>query len=208
MLRSHLAKLQVPVNWVHNLHSAMTPVTSNCVHSSTHTLKWDTALVLTCVSKVSSMQNTNLNISVDWPHFLPFSARGIIVINSTLSFELQPLDLLKGEELEEGSASGSGGGERGEKEEGLHLVFSTSPLESKVAGDCGVSHTSVPALHHATHTHAHRVSWPIPLLTGRVVTFDNWPLASLSASSAEQERHSVGDQVHWASSGGRSPRGQ
>ncbi|XP_075873155.1 disintegrin and metalloproteinase domain-containing protein 15 isoform X3 [Nelusetta ayraudi] len=76
--------------------------------------------------------------------------RGVIVINSTLSFELQPQDLLQGEEQEEGGASGSGGGET---EDGLHLLFSTSPLEGVVTGDCGVSHTAVPSLHHATHTH-------------------------------------------------------
>ncbi|TMS01139.1 disintegrin and metalloproteinase domain-containing protein 15 isoform X2 [Larimichthys crocea] len=87
--------------------------------------------------------------------------RGIIVINSTLSFELQPQeDHHQGEEEVGGGGSrgegsgGSGGG--GEAEGGVHLLFSTSPLEGGGAGGCGVSHTAVPPIHSATHTHRRR----------------------------------------------------
>ncbi|XP_076592836.1 disintegrin and metalloproteinase domain-containing protein 15 isoform X2 [Chaetodon auriga] len=90
--------------------------------------------------------------------------RGIIAINSTLSFELQPQEAdhhhpqHQGEEEHGGGGSGgdgsggSGGGEG--DEEGLHLLFSTSPLEG--AGGCGVSHAAVPPIHSFTHTHRRR----------------------------------------------------
>lgn len=55
-----------------------------------------------------------------------------------------------------GGSGGGGGG--GDEEEGLHLLFSTSPLEGDGAGGCGVSHTAVPPIHSSTHTH--RVSPP------------------------------------------------
>ncbi|XP_070823314.1 disintegrin and metalloproteinase domain-containing protein 15 isoform X4 [Chaetodon trifascialis] len=91
--------------------------------------------------------------------------RGIIAINSTLSFELRPQEddhhhrpHHQAEEEHGGGGSGgdgsggSGGG--GGDEEGLHLLFSTSPLEG--AGGCGVSHTAVPPIHSSTHTHRRR----------------------------------------------------
>ncbi|XP_056237595.1 disintegrin and metalloproteinase domain-containing protein 15 isoform X1 [Seriola aureovittata] len=92
--------------------------------------------------------------------------RGVIAINSTLSFELQPQDnglrhphLHQGEEEEGGGgesggdgSGGSGGGGGGDEEE-VHLLFSTSPLEGDRAGGCGVSHTAVPPIHSSTHTH-------------------------------------------------------
>ncbi|XP_026227322.1 disintegrin and metalloproteinase domain-containing protein 15 isoform X3 [Anabas testudineus] len=83
--------------------------------------------------------------------------RGVVAINSTLSFELQPQEKThlhheEGENAEGGGGSGgSGGGEA--VDEGLHLVFSTSPLEGDAAGGCGVSHTAVPPIHSSTHTH-------------------------------------------------------
>ncbi|XP_034467400.1 disintegrin and metalloproteinase domain-containing protein 12 isoform X3 [Hippoglossus hippoglossus] len=89
--------------------------------------------------------------------------RGVIAINSTLSFELQPQEddhhhpRQQGEEEGGGGESGgdgsegSGGGEGGE--EGVHLLFSTSPLEGDVAGGCVVSHTALPPIHSFTHTH-------------------------------------------------------
>ncbi|XP_035020010.1 disintegrin and metalloproteinase domain-containing protein 15 isoform X2 [Hippoglossus stenolepis] len=89
--------------------------------------------------------------------------RGVIAINSTLSFELQPQEddhhhpHQQGEEEGGGGESGgdgsegSGGGEGGE--EGVHLLFSTSPLEGDVAGGCVVSHTALPPIHSFTHTH-------------------------------------------------------
>ncbi|XP_069392822.1 disintegrin and metalloproteinase domain-containing protein 15 isoform X2 [Paralichthys olivaceus] len=91
--------------------------------------------------------------------------RGVIAINSKLSFELQPQEgdhhhpRQQGEEERGGGESGgdgsggSGGGEGGEEEEGVHLLFSTSPLEGDGAGGCGVSHTTVPPIHTFTHTH-------------------------------------------------------
>ncbi|XP_041798139.1 disintegrin and metalloproteinase domain-containing protein 15 isoform X2 [Chelmon rostratus] len=89
--------------------------------------------------------------------------RGVIAINSTLSFELQPQEEdhhhphHQGEEERGGGGSGgdgsggSGGG--GGDEEGLHLLFSTSPLEGDGAAGCGVSHAAVPPIHSSTHTH-------------------------------------------------------
>ncbi|XP_071324860.1 disintegrin and metalloproteinase domain-containing protein 15 isoform X3 [Trachinotus anak] len=94
--------------------------------------------------------------------------RGVIAINSTLSFELQPQDdghhhqtLHQGEEEGGGGesggdgsgGSGGGGGGGGGDEEGVHLLYSTSPLEGGGAGGCGVSHTAVPPIHSSTHTH-------------------------------------------------------
>ncbi|XP_068585947.1 disintegrin and metalloproteinase domain-containing protein 15 isoform X2 [Cebidichthys violaceus] len=89
--------------------------------------------------------------------------RGLIAFNSTLSFELQPQEDLHphqqgrgGEEEGDGSGGSGGGGGGGEEEGGVHLLFSTTPLEGDGAGGCGVSHTAVPPLHSATHTHTHR----------------------------------------------------
>ncbi|CAI5661573.1 unnamed protein product [Oreochromis niloticus] len=94
---------------------------------------------------------------------------GIIALNSTLSFELQPQEehhhhhhQTSEEEEEEGAGGESGGGGRnggsgggGDDDEGggVHLLFSTTPLEGDAAGGCGVSHTSVPPIHSSTHTH-------------------------------------------------------
>ncbi|XP_062254953.1 disintegrin and metalloproteinase domain-containing protein 15 isoform X5 [Platichthys flesus] len=89
--------------------------------------------------------------------------RGVIAINSTLSFELQPQEddhhnpgqqgqeEWGGGETGEDGGEGSGGREGGE--EGVHLLFSTSPLEGDVAGGCVVSHTALPPIHSFTHTH-------------------------------------------------------
>nr|XP_033496697.1 disintegrin and metalloproteinase domain-containing protein 15 isoform X2 [Epinephelus lanceolatus] len=95
--------------------------------------------------------------------------RGIIAFNSTLSFELQPQEddhhhhQQGGEEGGGGESGGDGsggsggggggGGGGGDEEEGVHLLFSTSPLEGDSAGGCGVSHTAVPPIHSPTHTH-------------------------------------------------------
>uniref|UniRef100_A0AAZ1XTC9 ADAM metallopeptidase domain 15 n=1 Tax=Oreochromis aureus TaxID=47969 RepID=A0AAZ1XTC9_OREAU len=93
---------------------------------------------------------------------------GIIALNSTLSFELQPQEehhhhhhQTSEEEEEEGAGGESGGGGRnggsgggGDDDDGeVHLLFSTTPLEGDAAGGCGVSHTSVPPIHSSTHTH-------------------------------------------------------
>ncbi|XP_045064504.1 disintegrin and metalloproteinase domain-containing protein 15 isoform X4 [Coregonus clupeaformis] len=65
--------------------------------------------------------------------------RGVVAINSTLSFELQPEEDHKDEEGAEESG--------GEEEEGMHLLYSTRPLERASVGGCGVSHTPVPPIH-------------------------------------------------------------
>ncbi|XP_008296861.1 disintegrin and metalloproteinase domain-containing protein 12 isoform X2 [Stegastes partitus] len=77
--------------------------------------------------------------------------RGVIALNSTLSFELQPQEDDHHDEDEEGEGE-SGGSGRGE-EEGVHLLFSTSPLEGDGTGGCGVSHTTIPPIHSSMHTH-------------------------------------------------------
>lgn len=85
--------------------------------------------------------------------------RGVIAINSTLSYELRPQEddhHPRGEEGGGGESgtdgSGGSGGGGGGDEGGVHLLFSTSPLEGDGAGGCGLSHT-VPPIHSSTHTH-------------------------------------------------------
>ncbi|XP_035463787.2 disintegrin and metalloproteinase domain-containing protein 15 isoform X4 [Scophthalmus maximus] len=82
-----------------------------------------------------------------------FGLRGVIAINATLSYELQPQDnpLHQQGAEEEGGGGGSGGGD--EEEGGVHLLFSTGPLEGDGAAGCGVSHTPIPPIHSFTHTH-------------------------------------------------------
>ncbi|XP_041650103.1 disintegrin and metalloproteinase domain-containing protein 12 isoform X4 [Cheilinus undulatus] len=82
--------------------------------------------------------------------------RGVIAINSTLTFELKPQDdddHLEHHRERGGDGSGGSGGGGGGDEDGVHLLFSTSPLEGDSAGGCGVSHTAVPPIHSSTHTH-------------------------------------------------------
>ncbi|XP_047217575.1 disintegrin and metalloproteinase domain-containing protein 15 isoform X3 [Girardinichthys multiradiatus] len=71
--------------------------------------------------------------------------RGVLVLNSSLSFELQPEDK---EHLQHQEEDRAGGGE----EEDVHLLFSTSPLEGTAAAGCGVSHTSTPPFLNWTHS--------------------------------------------------------
>ncbi|XP_062320982.1 disintegrin and metalloproteinase domain-containing protein 15 isoform X1 [Osmerus eperlanus] len=71
--------------------------------------------------------------------------RGVVAINSTLSFELRPEEDHEAEE----SGEQSGGGQ----EEGMLLLLPTTPLESSGLGGCGVSHTPVPPLHVVPHVH-------------------------------------------------------
>ncbi|XP_029359202.1 disintegrin and metalloproteinase domain-containing protein 12 isoform X3 [Echeneis naucrates] len=86
-----------------------------------------------------------------------FGLRGIVAINATLSFELQPQDTghhhqhLDQGEVGGGGSGGSGGG-GADEEEGVHLLFSTHPQKDN-AGGCGVSHTAAPRLHSPSHTH-------------------------------------------------------
>ncbi|XP_026172433.1 disintegrin and metalloproteinase domain-containing protein 15 isoform X3 [Mastacembelus armatus] len=89
--------------------------------------------------------------------------RGIIAINSTLSFELQPQDdhhqhlhHERGQEEGAGPESGGDSSGGGGDDEGVHLLFSTSPLDGDNTGGCGVSHTAVPPIHSSTHTHRRR----------------------------------------------------
>ncbi|XP_028254716.1 disintegrin and metalloproteinase domain-containing protein 12 isoform X2 [Parambassis ranga] len=80
--------------------------------------------------------------------------RGIIALNSTLTFELQPQydDHDRHQQDEPASGGGSGGGE-GDDEQGVHLLFSTRPLEGDGTGGCGMSHSTIPPIHSSTHTH-------------------------------------------------------
>ncbi|KAM4601161.1 disintegrin and metalloproteinase domain-containing protein 12 isoform 2-T2 [Polymixia lowei] len=69
--------------------------------------------------------------------------RGIVAINATLSFELQPED-------DHQDQDGGGGGE---EQEEMHLLYSTRPLEGPSAGACGVSHSPIPPIQVLPHTH-------------------------------------------------------
>ncbi|XP_062271302.1 disintegrin and metalloproteinase domain-containing protein 12 isoform X2 [Scomber scombrus] len=87
--------------------------------------------------------------------------RGVITINSTLSFELQPQEdepppHQEEEEEGEGGAGSGGSGGGGGGGGRIHLLYSSSSLESNGGGDCGVSHSSIPPLHSSTHTHRRR----------------------------------------------------
>ncbi|XP_049336465.1 disintegrin and metalloproteinase domain-containing protein 15 isoform X2 [Astyanax mexicanus] len=70
--------------------------------------------------------------------------RGVIFINSSLSFELQP-----DEEHDEGQVEGSAGLE---EEKGMHLLYSAHHLSSALGG-CGVSHTYIPPIQIIPHVH-------------------------------------------------------
>ncbi|XP_072249585.1 disintegrin and metalloproteinase domain-containing protein 12 isoform X5 [Leuresthes tenuis] len=83
--------------------------------------------------------------------------RGIIALNSTLSFELQPQgdeqhqhQRQQGEEQWAGGGGSGGSGAEGGDEEGVHLLFSTSPLEGDGAGGCGVKHGAAPPISSST----------------------------------------------------------
>ncbi|KAM3614198.1 uncharacterized protein V6R79_011330 [Siganus canaliculatus] len=88
--------------------------------------------------------------------------RGVIAINSTLNLELQPEEHHQQGEEEGwgvrgagGDGSGGGGGGGGGGDEGVHLLFSTGPLEGDAAAGCGVSHAAVPPTHGSAHGSAH-----------------------------------------------------
>ncbi|KAM8827067.1 disintegrin and metalloproteinase domain-containing protein 12 isoform 3-T4 [Synchiropus picturatus] len=72
--------------------------------------------------------------------------RGIIIINDSLSFELEPQG---GDHGEAAAAAGEGSGGSGHAEDDLdvHLLYSTNPLEGARAAGCGVSHGPVPPIH-------------------------------------------------------------
>ncbi|XP_062848487.1 disintegrin and metalloproteinase domain-containing protein 12 isoform X2 [Trichomycterus rosablanca] len=67
--------------------------------------------------------------------------RGVIVLNSSLSFELQP------DEEDEGPEKNGGSGEQG-----MHKFYPTHHLSSE-SGGCGVSHTPVPPIQVAPQIH-------------------------------------------------------
>ncbi|XP_031431696.1 disintegrin and metalloproteinase domain-containing protein 15 isoform X1 [Clupea harengus] len=73
--------------------------------------------------------------------------RGVIVINSTLSFELQPEEDGEWDESEEQSG--------GLEEEGMHLLY-PAHQRGPSAGGCGVSHTPVPPLYAPPQVHRHK----------------------------------------------------
>lgn len=77
--------------------------------------------------------------------------RGVIALNSMLSFELQPQE--EQEAGSEGQETGSGREEEGIED--AHLVFSSGPVEGDSAAGCGVSHTPVPPIH-SVHPHRRR----------------------------------------------------
>ncbi|KAM7421753.1 hypothetical protein PAMA_015744 [Pampus argenteus] len=82
--------------------------------------------------------------------------RGVIAINSTLSFELQPQEEEhppphQQEEEEWGGGESGGGGSGGGG--GVHLLYSTSSLEGDGAGLCGVSQTAIPPIPSSKHIH-------------------------------------------------------
>jgi len=80
------------------------------------------------------------------------SCSGIIAFNASLSLELQP------QEDQQGGEGGAGG---------VHLLFSSSPLEGDSARGCGVSPT-VPPLRSSAHTQRVRHASPLRLM-GSVV---------------------------------------
>ncbi|XP_037532434.1 disintegrin and metalloproteinase domain-containing protein 15 [Nematolebias whitei] len=85
--------------------------------------------------------------------------RGVIVLNSSLSFELLPPDdhhhhpqHRHHQEEEDGPGGGSGGRGGGHEDE-AHLLFSTGPLEDNAPEGCGVSQTLDPPAFTSAHTH-------------------------------------------------------
>ncbi|XP_035386430.1 disintegrin and metalloproteinase domain-containing protein 12 isoform X2 [Electrophorus electricus] len=70
--------------------------------------------------------------------------RGVIIVNASLSFELQP-----DEEEEDEGVEGRG---RSEEERGMHLLYPIHQRSSE-SGDCGVSHTSIPPIQFTPHMH-------------------------------------------------------
>ncbi|XP_063054649.1 disintegrin and metalloproteinase domain-containing protein 12 isoform X3 [Engraulis encrasicolus] len=84
--------------------------------------------------------------------------RGVILINSTLSYELQPEE--EEEEDEDWAGSGDhhrsgGGAPEKNQEQGMHLLYSTHQRAAS-AGGCGVSHTPVPPLYAPPPVHRHK----------------------------------------------------
>ncbi|KAJ8005462.1 hypothetical protein DPEC_G00146890 [Dallia pectoralis] len=65
--------------------------------------------------------------------------RGVVAINSTLSFELMPEENYENRDGSEGSG--------GAPEEGMHLLFPTTSLVRTSVGGCGVPHITVPPIH-------------------------------------------------------------
>lgn len=71
------------------------------------------------------------------------SCSGVVAINSTLTFEVQPLEYYT-------HPQGGGGGD-------LHLLFTTNTSEGQGPRSCGVSHAAIPPIHSSSHMR--RVSW-------------------------------------------------
>ncbi|XP_037836230.1 disintegrin and metalloproteinase domain-containing protein 15 [Kryptolebias marmoratus] len=88
--------------------------------------------------------------------------RGVVVLNSSLSFELQPPDR-RHHHQEEGNSSGGGGDEE------EHLLFPSSPLEGAASEGCGVSPTSDPPAYNSSHTHRVRPTRDNPTVQQRDV---------------------------------------
>ncbi|XP_029694378.1 disintegrin and metalloproteinase domain-containing protein 12 isoform X8 [Takifugu rubripes] len=74
--------------------------------------------------------------------------RGVVTINSSLAFEVQPLEDYNHPQEDVGEV---GGGSGGGSDQDLHLLFSTDTSEGNGARSCGVSHAAVPPIHSSSH---------------------------------------------------------
>ncbi|XP_056900539.1 disintegrin and metalloproteinase domain-containing protein 15 isoform X4 [Takifugu flavidus] len=74
--------------------------------------------------------------------------RGVVTINSSLAFEVQPLEDYNHPQEDMGEV---GGGSGGGSDQDLHLLFSTDTSEGNGARSCGVSHAAVPPIHSSSH---------------------------------------------------------
>ncbi|XP_057690452.1 disintegrin and metalloproteinase domain-containing protein 15 isoform X1 [Corythoichthys intestinalis] len=81
--------------------------------------------------------------------------RGVIAVNASLSFEVQPHEIHHDGvgSGEGGTASGLGGEEEDSRENGDHLIFSSSHVAEESVKGCGVSHGHVDS--HVGHTNDH-----------------------------------------------------
>lgn len=74
----------------------------------------------------------------------------MVTINSSLAFEVQPLEDYNHPQEDIGE---EGGGSGGGSDQDLHLLFSTDASEGNGARSCGVSHAAVPPIHSSSHMH-------------------------------------------------------
>lgn len=72
----------------------------------------------------------------------------MVTINSSLAFEVQPLEDYNHPQEDMGEV---GGGSGGGSDQDLHLLFSADTSEGNGARSCGVSHAAVPPIHSSSH---------------------------------------------------------